>query len=93
MDRFFWRGRVIAPTHAEAVDKLKAQVEAQGYRLKDGVRLKPCPVQPWKDTIWWSTEAEVVFDLWPTAKVAFRRLKTWVEKNMLAIKHLPFKHN
>ena len=61
MDRFFWRGRVIAPTHDEAVDKLRAQVEAQGYRLGPGVRLKPAEVQPWVETVWWSTDVEI----WP----------------------------
>ena len=59
MDRFFWRGRVIAPTHDQAVEVLRAQVEAQGYRLGPDVRLKESPVQPWPDQKWFDTDVEL----------------------------------
>lgn len=59
MDRLFIRGRVTAKDYDEALDKLRERVEAMGYRLKPGRTVKPAPVQPWADEVWWEYNVEV----------------------------------
>ncbi|MCL6479324.1 MAG: hypothetical protein K6T65_13105 [Peptococcaceae bacterium] len=59
MDRYFLRGRVVAPTYAEAMEKLRAKVESMGYRLTDRARVKPAPVQPWVEVVWWEHDVEI----------------------------------
>ena len=58
-DRYFWRGRIVAADHAEAVEILRRQVEEAGYRLVSTRLLKWCPVQPWDDAIWFEADVEI----------------------------------
>lgn len=59
MDRLFIRGRVVARTFDEAMDMLRARVEAMGYRLKPRRTVKPSPVQPWDGVMCFDYNVEV----------------------------------
>lgn len=60
MDRYFLRGRVVAPTYTEAMQKLNEKVEAMGYRLTDRARVRPASVQPWVGVVWWEHDVEIL---------------------------------
>ena len=53
------QGRVKAATYEEAVGALVNKLKSQGYEPAGKVRPYPCPVQPWKEAIWWEYQVRV----------------------------------
>lgn len=53
------QGRVKAATYDEAVGALINKLKSQGYEPAGKVRPYPCPVQPWKEAVWWEYQVRV----------------------------------
>lgn len=60
LDRLFIRGRVVARNFDEAMEMLREKVESMGYQLKPGRTVRPAPVQPWADVVWWEYNVEIL---------------------------------
>lgn len=58
-ERLFLLGRVVALTFEEAQRELAGKLAESGYRLAGNANLRPSPVQPWPDKLWWDYMAEV----------------------------------
>jgi len=56
-DVTYHQGRLISPTHAEAVAAVRAKLEEKGWRVVS-VKVRACPVQCF-DLVWWEWMAQV----------------------------------
>lgn len=61
-----FQGRVTALTAVDAEGKIRDKLRQKGFTAAK-VSCYPCPVQPWKGTIWWEYQVLVqrAYDLAP----------------------------
>lgn len=51
-DIFVLKGRVATATYEEAVKAVQSKLTERGYEARK-ISPYPCPVQPWKEVVWW----------------------------------------
>lgn len=54
----FYQGRVTALTAVDAEGKIRDKLRQKGFTAAK-VSCYPCPIQPWKGTVWWEYQVGV----------------------------------